>query len=69
MALLVSIGDALGIGSTYNRYQIRYQNKIISDSKDLQSDASIAEKLITTFKKGTGCTYSYVTNNRQKGLS
>ena len=51
MASLVSIRDALGIGNTWNRFQIRYQNKIFSDLNDLEPDASSAEKLITTLKR------------------
>ena len=59
MASFVLIRDAIGIGNTWNRYQIRYQNKIITGFKDLQPDASSAEKLITTFQQRTDC-------NRQK---
>ena len=68
MASLVSIRDALGIGNTWNRFQIRYQNKIFSDLNDLEPDASSAEKLIKTFQKRTDCNYLYVTYKPSEGL-
>ena len=68
MASLVSIRNALGIGNTWDRFQIRYQNKIFSDLKDLQPDASSAEKLISAFQKRTDCNYLYVTYKLSEGL-
>ena len=68
MASLVSIRGTIGIGNTWNMYQIRYQNKKITNLKDLQPDASSAEKLITTFQKRTDCNYLYVTYKPSEGL-
>ena len=68
MASLVNIRDVLGIENNWTRHQIYYKNKLSQQVKQLNADASSAEKLIAAFEKRLDTNFLYMTFKPTEGL-
>ena len=68
MASLVNIRNVLGVENHWTRHQLYYQNRLSQQLKQLNCNASSAEKLIDTFEKRTDTNFMYLTFQPTEGL-
>ena len=68
MASLVNIRNVLGVENNWTRHQIYYKNKLSQQIKQLNANASSAEKLIVAFEKRSDVIFLYMTFQPTEGL-